>query len=123
MPFAALGADDNFTEPAKLEDLLSSPAGPLVRSLIGEINLEAAESEVNPMAALPDLGLPGLPLPSLQRVYVHFCEPVDTSTFAEAQGGMASEALVAAVHSAVEGGVQVSIFSSQLFPHHLHPTQ
>ena len=85
MPFAALGADDNFTEPAKLEDLLSSPAGPLVRSLIGEINLEAAESEVNPMAALPDLGLPGLPLPSLQRVYVHFCEPVDTATFAQAQ--------------------------------------
>jgi hypothetical protein len=56
-----------------------------VRSLIGEINLEAAESEVNPMAALPDLGLPGLPLPSLQRVYVHFCEPVDTATFAQAQ--------------------------------------
>lgn len=105
VPFAALGANDNFTEPAKLEDLLSGPAGPLVRSLIGEINLEAAASEVNPIAALPELGLPGLPLPSVQRVYVHFCEPVDTADFStDDEGG--TDALVAAVHAAVEGGVQ-----------------
>eukprot|EP00959_Pyramimonas_sp_CCMP1952_P471837 9499059-Pyramimonas_sp.AAC.1 len=76
-----------------------------VRSLIGELSLEAAESEVNPIAVLPDLGLPGLPLPSLQRVYIHFCEPVDTSQF-ESLAEEGDTELVAAVHGAVESGVQ-----------------
>eukprot|EP00959_Pyramimonas_sp_CCMP1952_P442454 9262450-Pyramimonas_sp.AAC.1 len=38
-----------------------------VRSLIGELSLEKAESEIN-LGMLPELGLPGPPIPSLQRV-------------------------------------------------------
>eukprot|EP00976_Prorocentrum_cordatum_P002477 48198-Prorocentrum_minimum.AAC.1 len=32
VPFATLGADDVFKEPASTEDLLNGPAGPLVRA-------------------------------------------------------------------------------------------
>jgi hypothetical protein len=50
-------------------------AGPLVRSLIGELSLEKAESEIN-LGSLPDLALPPPPIPSLQRVshtFIGFC--------------------------------------------------
>jgi hypothetical protein len=73
-----------------------------VRSLIGELSLEGAESEMNPIGMLPDLGLPGLPLPSLQRVYIHFCEVVDTADWHDDDEAK----LVTSVHRAVETGVQ-----------------
>ncbi|KAG0591387.1 hypothetical protein KC19_1G171700 [Ceratodon purpureus] len=80
VPFGILGADDAYKILYDGDDFLNSPLGPLIKSVYErfDIGLE----NIYPLTALPGLGLPSIiPIPSVERIYIHFSEPVDTQEY------------------------------------------
>ncbi|KAG0579258.1 hypothetical protein KC19_4G086100 [Ceratodon purpureus] len=81
VPFGILGADDAYKILYDGDDILNSPLGPLVKAIYKRFDIETVDS-IYPVTALPVLGTPSLiPLPSVERIYIHFSEPVDTQQY------------------------------------------
>eukprot|EP00850_Spirogloea_muscicola_P017443 SM000150S01702 [mRNA] locus=s150:170806:176778:+ [translate_table: standard] len=81
VPFGALGADDAYKLLIDTDDILESPAGPLIRNIMRRFDLDAEEA-VYPIAAFPGTSIPSpIPLPTIERMYFHFAKPVDTAQY------------------------------------------
>eukprot|EP00850_Spirogloea_muscicola_P020586 SM000220S07065 [mRNA] locus=s220:160764:166670:- [translate_table: standard] len=81
VPFGALGADDAYKLLIDTDDILESPAGPLIRNIMRRFNLDAEEA-VYPITAFPGTSIPSpIPLPTIERMYFHFAKPVDTAQY------------------------------------------
>jgi 1-acyl-sn-glycerol-3-phosphate acyltransferase len=81
IPFGALGADDAWDIVADADDLLQTPAGPVIRSAMRLIGM--------PKDAIPPLvrGVGGTPLPRPVRLYFGMGDPISTAPWA----GMADD--------------------------------
>lgn len=82
IPFAALGGDDAFTVLTDSEELLDSPIGPFLKEICSRLNLST--EVIPPITALPGTTIPSLfPIPSIERIYFHFADPIDTASYSE----------------------------------------
>jgi hypothetical protein len=62
------------------DDILASPLGPLVQAVYDQLKLST--DSIYPLTGLPVLGLPSLiPVPSIERIYIHFADPIDTANY------------------------------------------
>lgn len=109
VPFGALGGDDAYEVLVDTDDILGSPAGPLLRSAFKRLGLRAEEA-VAPVTAVPGTAglLPSpLALPSsIQRIYFHFAPPVDT---AACECDLDNPAECQALYAEVKGRVEAAI--------------
>ncbi|CAK9229154.1 unnamed protein product [Sphagnum troendelagicum] len=80
VPFALLGADEAYKILLDGDDILASPLGPLVQAVYDQLKLST--DSIYPLTGLPVLGLPSLiPVPSIERIYIHFADPIDTANY------------------------------------------
>jgi len=80
VPFGILGADEAYKIIFDGDDMLRSPIGPLLRALYAQ--LQISTDNIYPLTALPFLNLPSIiPIPSIERIYIHFGKSIDTSNY------------------------------------------
>lgn len=80
VPFGILGADDAYKILYDGDDFLKSPIGPLIEAVYRRLDIGL--ENIYPLTTLPVLGLPSIiPVPSVERIYVHFGEPLDTAEY------------------------------------------
>ncbi|GBG84868.1 hypothetical protein CBR_g39243 [Chara braunii] len=80
VPFSSVGGDDAYKLVFDRDDILSSPLRPLIDAFVERNGLRY--EDVHPITAIPGTNIPSLvPIPSLERIYYHFSEPIDTSQF------------------------------------------
>jgi len=80
VPFGILGADDAYNILIDGDDILKSPVGPLVKAVYDRFQI--GTENIYPLTTLPILGVPSLiPIPSIERIYIHFGKPVDTAAY------------------------------------------
>lgn len=80
VPFGILGADEAYKIIFDGDDMLRSPIGPLLRALYAQ--LQISTDNIYPLTALPFLNLPSIiPIPSIERIYIHFGKPIDTANY------------------------------------------
>eukprot|EP00899_Mesostigma_viride_P010312 jgi/Mesvir1/19282/Mv10358-RA.1 len=82
VPFATLGADDSYEIALDADDMLSSPLlGPLLGQIIRNTGIPEEELLLPvPGVPLGNMVVPSLlPIPRVERVYLYFGQPVDTS--------------------------------------------
>ena len=79
VPVSAVGGDTAFDIAFDTDDILNSPLGPAVRSALNSISPEIKPEEaVYPLINLPGTSIPSpIPVPSIERLYFHFGEPID----------------------------------------------
>ncbi|KAL3693711.1 hypothetical protein R1sor_007362 [Riccia sorocarpa] len=81
VPFGALGADEAFTIAYDANDLRVSPFWPLIEAVYNRVGIDL--DNIYPITALPGTNIPSpIPVPSIERIYFHFAEPIDTADFA-----------------------------------------
>eukprot|EP00249_Psilotum_nudum_P017071 c26140_g1_i3 orf=330-1295(-) len=80
IPFAALGGDDAYQILWDANDLLRSPGGPLLQEIFKRLGIST--DYIPPITSFPGTNIPSfLAVPSIERIYFHFAEPIDTSKF------------------------------------------
>lgn len=80
VPFGILGADDAYNILYDGDDFLASPLGPVIRAIYKRFDI--GMENIYPLTTLPGLGLPSvIPVPSIERIYIHFADPVDTTAY------------------------------------------
>eukprot|EP00958_Prasinococcus_capsulatus_P006480 scaffold614_cov367-Prasinococcus_capsulatus_cf.AAC.12 len=79
VPVSAVGGDTAFDIAYDTDDILRSPVGPAVRSVLKGISPQIrAEEAVYPVVYLPGTSIPSpIPIPSIERLYFHFGAAVD----------------------------------------------
>jgi len=85
VPFASVGTEDAFNIAMDSEDIMASPLGPSIQAMLDGAGLgKDSEYPVNPLDVIPPIasGVGGIPfLPSPQRLYFKFSEPIRTDHF------------------------------------------
>ncbi|BBN06382.1 hypothetical protein MPTK1_3g20640 [Marchantia polymorpha subsp. ruderalis] len=81
VPFGALGADEAYNIMYDVDDLKASPYWSLIEAVYNRVGVDP--ENVYPITSLPGTNIPSLvPVPSIERIYFHFSEPIDTASYA-----------------------------------------
>ncbi|CAM6097309.1 unnamed protein product [Calypogeia fissa] len=82
VPFGALGGDDAYDILYDTTEVRASPIGPFIEQAYNRVGIDP--DNIYPVTSLPGTKIPSpVPIPSIERIYFHFAEPVDTLHYAE----------------------------------------
>ncbi|KAH6555892.1 hypothetical protein KP509_1Z219200 [Ceratopteris richardii] len=105
VPFGCLGGDDAYKILFDGNDILESPLAPFVMDLYNRIGISL--ETIYPITAYPGTKIPSLvAIPSIERIYFHFGEPIDTTSFPGSQNGDKFEEMYALVKKRVEDSIR-----------------
>ncbi|KAL2633848.1 hypothetical protein R1flu_005327 [Riccia fluitans] len=81
VPFGALGADEAYSIAYDADDLKASPFWSLIEAAYNRVGIDP--ENVYPVTSLPGTNIPSpIPIPSIERIYFHFADPIDTADYA-----------------------------------------